>query len=450
MPISGHALELTFLVIHVKHAQAAWCQCPGRIVYWGSLSNWQSMRHLPIETVLPSSWAMCPCVQQTWEVSMIDTFDPQGCLAHEGEYLNEIADGEILDLRDSGEAADLVNNVRRARLEVHRLVRYALIILDQERSKGNEDLIVNDSSNVTALISPKLSGPSDHLKKQGRQRMYARKALKLDLDLIRYEFPDHRFHPSAMALMEAVQAGNDEFNAYLASPDGMNASKRALVRKRQQLAQQVIYQVREYSRTAKYREGAERIRHATWQRIDSTRKLVEHMFTKRSKLLCVRVDLLYRHVFRGERYDASLPGHPGFEMVGVQREHLLNIVRREILKDCFYSYIVRIEWAPGTGFHLHLMLLIDGRERMRGVRIADLIGLKWRTEVTNGQGYDFNCNRKALRGGYPVRGTGMFERSDVQGRLGLMKAAEYLAKADHFVSFHRSSRQRTYFRSQIG
>ncbi|WP_225781149.1 inovirus-type Gp2 protein [Xenophilus sp. Marseille-Q4582] len=380
---------------------------------------------------------------------MNDSFEPQKHFDNEGECLDAFMHEEILNLPSTGAPACLVDDITRARLEVKKVIRYALIILDQEPKKAEAVKVIHGARSARDSTVTTRPNEADRQKKQARQLTYAGKALKLDLDLIRYEYPGHGFHPCAMALMHAAQAAKDALNAWRRSPEGLNASNAAQMRKREQLAQEILAEVQETSRTASYREEAERIRHTTWQRMDSTKNLIEHMFNQRSRLLCVRVDLRYRHFFLGERYDASLPGHPSFEMVGVHREHLLNILRRQIFKDCLFGYILRIEWAPGTGFHLHLMLLIDGRERRGGVEIGNLIGRKWRTEVTQGHGYDFNCNRKAMNGGYKMRGTGMFERADAQGCRGLMKAAEYLAKADHFISFYRSDRQRTYFRSQI-
>lgn len=346
-------------------------------------------------------------------------------------------------------ANHLGRQVGHAAREFKRLVRYATGILGKqywgstEQGPSPEDRGDRMSAGTVALASTLKS------QKLARQYRYAAKALKLDLNLIRSEYPERIAHPCVRALMNAAQAGLVRMQDFL-SHEARNATKREIARHRRDCALGVLAQTLAASRTDEYREECTRIRHAAWQRMDSTRGVIDYLFTQRSRLLCVRVDLRYRHFFDGVRYDGALLGHPSWPEVRWHREYLIHLMRRKLFKDCFFGYIVREEWGPSTGFHLHLMVLLDGRVRRDGVKIGNLIGKVWREDVTDQQGYAFNCNLQAAMGRYRVRGTGMFEKRDTQGLKGLMKAAEYLCKADFYGSFYRQQGRRSYFRSLIG
>lgn len=273
----------------------------------------------------------------------------------------------------------------------------------------------------------------------------------IDLDIagIYTEFPEHKFHPRLRILMDAIEQGQAHYREFIASPQATQASCVVVEQKRCLIAQEILFRVLRVSRTPEHRGNCERHAHARRQRIRSARKLIDSLFTKRARLLCVRVDLRYSHVLKWLRHDPSTQRPPSYEEVCSHREHLRDIMRKQLFSKVEYGYLMRMEWAPRTGFHFHLMLLLDGRSLRDGIKVGNLVGMAWIERVTKGQGFFFNCNTHALNKGYRWRGTGMFHRDDEAGKLNLLQAAKYLCKADYYMGYYRGEGERTFFRSEI-
>lgn len=272
--------------------------------------------------------------------------------------------------------------------------------------------------------------------------------LDSDLDMIRTEYPEHRFHPQLKVLIDALERGQ-QFRREAISSTHRSLTHSELEALSRVAAQWVMIWAIEASRQRSYKVECERLVHAAWARSDSMKGLLDHMFKMRSRVLSVRVDLRYRHIEQGQRHDPSMPGHPNLDEVEAHQAHFCELLRKRLLVDVFHKYLMRLEWAPRTGFHFHVMVLVEGRMRKDGIALGREIGRVWDGEVTKGQGLSFNCNLHAARGGYRTRGTGMFDRDDREGRQNLIKAASYLCKAECFVNYYRRDGGRTFFRSEV-
>ena len=275
------------------------------------------------------------------------------------------------------------------------------------------------------------------------------RALGIDIEEIRSEFPEHKFHPSARLMLAALDAGQRKLRGLNNLAEGAIGGRARYYKERQSIAREVWTSLIHASRTPEYRSECQRLYKAMWKREQSTKDLIKDTFKQRSRVLAVRVDLRYRHFFDEVPHDPSRPGHPSYSEACSHRDRLLDILRDKVFLTCFYRYILRMEWAPRTGFHFHLLVLLEGRKIKDGIGIGELIGRVWNTQVTDGQGFHFNCNLHAIRGNYPVRGTGVFERHDNEGIKGLIGVATYLCKTDYYISYYCQDGGRTFFRSEI-
>lgn len=216
----------------------------------------------------------------------------------------------------------------------------------------------------------------------------------------------------------------------------------------------------------KLRQRVERIglkkRIADWQKnaIENQKRIEKYvtgLFEKYSRLVVIRLDLLYRKgafsveeakaeegKFRRQldldrKYfenggDVSIPrgfsSRVNIEEVLKDRAHFFaNMRSKKSLFQHLVGHIVRIEFSRFGGYHLHVALFFDGSQVLSDQWLADQIGVYWSNEITSGRGYYYNCNRAK----YPVRAVGMIEHWDFAKRAELMKRLSYLAKKDQFV-----------------
>lgn len=106
-------------------------------------------------------------------------------------------------------------------------------------------------------------------------------------------------------------------------------------------------------------------------------------------LLVVRVDLAYIQ-------------SPNIQKV----EQDLEKIRRRINRSKYGDEILLLVWAleqgPSKGYHCHLALIFDERDRIGAWSIAKAIGELWE-EITNDQGCYFNCHDRNYLNRYAKR-----------------------------------------------
>lgn len=243
--------------------------------------------------------------------------------------------------------------------------------------------------------------------------------LKVDVESFRDHFPEHSVHPDISAGLDAItelKMGAQKFPT-------------------KDLAKEAALAVLRASRKPEYAAARRRHTRARSKRVAEVRDYVKALFAQRSRLLAVRVDLGYRKEpsFTGGVTQVS------FEQVREDAEALIAKLHK-LPDEKFMGYVLRVEWGPKKGYHLHMLALLDGHKAKYRTRTAKAIGAVW-AQVTKGQGSHWEP--KELKG--EKRGTGRFHRDDVGGREGLLHAAKYLCKAGYYVEFYQGEGVRTFF-----
>lgn len=243
--------------------------------------------------------------------------------------------------------------------------------------------------------------------------------LKIDVESFRDHFPEHSFHPDISAGLEAIT----------------ELQKGAMQIPGADLSKVVALAVLRASRKPEYAAARRRHTRARSKRVREVKDYVAALFAQRSRLLAVRVDLGYSKEpsFTGGMTEVS------FDQVGADREALI----RELHKmpdNKFMGYVLRVEWGPKKGYHLHMLALLDGHKAHDRTGIAREIGTAW-TNVTKGKGTHWEP--KELKG--EERGTDMIHRKVPTERAALLHAARYLCKAGHYIEFYRGKGVRTFF-----
>tara|TARA_R110001592_G_scaffold189936_2_gene435547 strand:- start:620 stop:1270 length:651 start_codon:yes stop_codon:yes gene_type:complete len=176
------------------------------------------------------------------------------------------------------------------------------------------------------------------------------------------------------------------------------------------------------------------------QRRRSILAYIEGLFSRHSRLLVIRLDLGYRKGYFLEREDFFAQ-----DLAKVKRdwEFLYEALNSGLVPE-MAGFVVKVEYGILTGFHLHVLLILDGSKSCSDVTIGNIVGSYWNNAVTKGFGRFFNCNRDPER--YEKRGIGAINYHEMDLRSNLNKnVVEYLIKSDAVTSW-RCPDERVMFR----
>lgn len=158
------------------------------------------------------------------------------------------------------------------------------------------------------------------------------------------------------------------------------------------------------------------------KRLNSTKRYIDELSKKYSKINIVRVDLSYKK-----------PHSDNVTLYGANKdlEHMLNNRRSKptIFRNQI-GYICKREYTKDKGIHLHTIFLYDGQKVLKDTFKADQIGKYWNEQITKGKGSYYNCNRND----YEENGIGMLEHNDSEKRKILdEKVVSYLCKGEQDI-----------------
>lgn len=152
---------------------------------------------------------------------------------------------------------------------------------------------------------------------------------------------------------------------------------------------------------------------------DKVKYLLDGLFDHYSRLLVHRIDLGYQssHV-------------PNLEQVQDDLERFLRYLREQHGQqgEAFVGYIWKLEYGLMKGWHLHLLVILDGRLVLQDITHARMMCDHWIKHITQGVGVAYNCNAKKEE--YRRCGIGMVQRHDRIMQDDVYQAALYLTKPD--------------------
>lgn len=267
---------------------------------------------------------------------------------------------------------------------------------------------------------------SDDQKAAAKLRQHLRIAVGIDTSMFRSYFPEHRFHPDILLGCEAI----DTVDVYAAS---LPREKRML---------ELLRTILRLGNKPAYVEARSRHRKATGKRVRATKDYINAIFKTCARQLVVRVDLGYA---RHDAVDGQGTVRSGltFAQVNKHRERLEKAMR-SAWGSALCGFVMRLEWAPHKTYHFHLMVFLNNYKLQGRTSHAKKIGRMW-NKATFGLGKSWEP--KAHEG--ETRGTGVFHRDKPEQMPGLIKAATYLCKSDHYIGYYKGERDKTFFRGNF-
>lgn len=190
--------------------------------------------------------------------------------------------------------------------------------------------------------------------------------------------------------------------SYLSEPEAMNL---------------LVERIRELSKQGDYRRRAADRRYQAKRQAEDIQAFVRRVTEHYSKTLVLRINLYYRESAR-QRLT--------IEQVFEDMSRLARARRTHPIFEHLVGSIVRVEQGRDQGFHLHVAFFYNGSEVFRQFHIAERIGELW-SEITQSRGYWHDSSRDFI-GDEDLRGTGMFSRSNTQGRQAVANLMTYLVK----------------------
>jgi hypothetical protein len=140
------------------------------------------------------------------------------------------------------------------------------------------------------------------------------------------------------------------------------------------------------------------------KRIESTKKYIDALQDKYSKLCVVRDDFAFKKPYSAEITLEEATKY--YNKMQNNERGKPSLFKNLVGKVCLKEY------TEDKGVHFHTLLIFDGNKVQQDAHLGDMIGEYWNKEITEGKGSYHNCNRNK----YKYRGVGMLEHTDIKKR----------------------------------
>lgn len=166
------------------------------------------------------------------------------------------------------------------------------------------------------------------------------------------------------------------------------------------------------------------------KRWKSVKKTIYESIEDCSRLVAIRVDL---------HFHMATSLYPFAPTVSEDEACSYMVKFERFLRDRYplVRYMWSQEYGTQTGFHFHVLVLLNGHLVRDAVGIAMAMGEHWQNVTTEGRGRYFNCNASEYRN----PGLGMIERKNPAKVEALVEhVAWYLAKTDFWMRYRATGR----------
>ncbi len=158
------------------------------------------------------------------------------------------------------------------------------------------------------------------------------------------------------------------------------------------------------------------------KRLESTKKYIDALQDKYSKLNVVRVDLGYKKPYSDDITLDDANNH--FNRMLNNRRSKPSIFDNQV------GYICKKEYTKDKGVHFHTVFFYNGQKIKDDTKKAMAIGAYWNEEITDKKGSYHNCNFNAEEVYGEKNGVGMIGHKDIVKRENLDATVGYLCKDD--------------------
>lgn len=160
----------------------------------------------------------------------------------------------------------------------------------------------------------------------------------------------------------------------------------------------------------------------TNRRLESTKKYIDDLSKKYSKLNVVRVDLGYT-----KEDSKSIT----FEDASKDLNKMLNNTRsKPTVFGAMVGYITKKELGEDKGVHIHVAIIYNGNIVREDITKAQQIGEYWKNNITKGKGVFHNCSKNE----YKNKAVGVIDYKDKEKRkIFDEKVLTYLCKDEQSI-----------------
>ncbi len=160
----------------------------------------------------------------------------------------------------------------------------------------------------------------------------------------------------------------------------------------------------------------------TNRRLESTKKYIDDLSKKYSKLNIVRVDLGYT-----KEDSKSIT----FEDASKDLNKMLNNTRsKPTVFGEMVGYITKKELGEDKGVHIHVAIIYNGNIVREDITKAQQIGEYWKNNITKGKGVFHNCSKNE----YKNKAVGVIDYKDEEKRkIFDEKVLTYLCKDEQSI-----------------
>ncbi|PZQ07310.1 MAG: hypothetical protein DI567_04310 [Aliarcobacter butzleri] len=158
------------------------------------------------------------------------------------------------------------------------------------------------------------------------------------------------------------------------------------------------------------------------RRLESTKKYIDDLSKKYSKLNIVRVDLGYT-----KEDSKSIT----FEDASKDLNKMLNNTRsKPTVFGEMVGYITKKELGEDKGVHIHVAIIYNGNIVREDITKAQQIGEYWKNNITKGKGVFHNCSKNE----YKNKAVGVIDYKDKEKRkIFDEKVLTYLCKDEQSI-----------------
>lgn len=230
-------------------------------------------------------------------------------------------------------------------------------------------------------------------------------------------YSDYVFSPQVTVMLRALKRHAKRIGQWLAPDD--EACEGTFEMDAVHALEHLVALVRRVSGSWPFINACKKVAAKAKSNFNSGRNFIFKLFTRRSRLLVLRVDLYFRPWAKALGLSSQ---------ADVLIEKFVRRLRDERIVGNYLGAIYKREDGVSRGAHWHWLIFLDGHLRQDAYGLSRKIGEDWMRLAGKHQSSYFNCYVKANR--FKFNGLGLVHVNDAKKLLGLRAALVYLTKRD--------------------
>lgn len=283
--------------------------------------------------------------------------------------------------------------------------------------------VVSSQEVVFAMGQGRLGREVVRATKEGTRLLLA---LQLPFEDIEATLPQHYINPLFSLLRQHRDKHVPDATLLSSWKSLVNEDAKALY----EALESLVKGLREAWKDPGVRKALDAARRRSDKRWKSMKRAIAESFLDCSKLVAMRLDLSFH----------SAPGpYPFAPDVSESEAYGCMVKFARYLRDHYplVRYMWSLEYGTQTGFHFHVLVLLNGHLVQDGLGICMKLGEHWQNVITEGRGRYFNCNAND----YKNPGLGMIHNSKPDAVERLIKdVAWYLTKTDFWMRYEAAGK----------